>query len=343
MVNIILGIFIMHVVFLVLVCSAFRAYARRVHTATERFRDRSHGERWSLQKVPDTELLNMLPALLAVRQASAFSPSRLAVGDASHSSLQLVASRRHLWRALHLAEGASRAHSLVAMDEMSAYLAADFLDPESPEAALPEEFPFNDTIFFQRQDETPDILFYGTPRIVTHIDDDARKAIYDFYTSRMREGDDVLDLCSSWVSHLPDTIKLGRVVGVGMNAEELGRNEQLSTYEVQDLNVNPKLPYDDSSFDFVCNVVSVDYLTKPLEIFKDMYRVLRPGGKAIMSFSNRFFPSKAIRLWTTSSDSQRILLVGMYFKFSADWAEIKAYDITNTDTGDPMFVVEGTK
>ena len=111
----------------------------------------------------------------------------------------------------------------------------------------------------------------------------------------------MLDLCSSWISHLPDDLKLGRVAGLGMNEEELKRNGRLTEYVVQDLNEEPKLPYDDESFDYICNVVSVDYLNKPREIFQEMFRVLRPGGTAIMSFSNRCFPCvaapRALRPW----------------------------------------------
>ena len=160
-----------------------------------------------------------------------------------------------------------------------------------------------------------DAEFYNQPRFVTHIDDGAIQAITDYYAEVMFEGADVLDLCSSWISHLPADLKLGNVVGVGMNGEELQRNERLSSYEVQDLNVNPKLPYEDDSFDFVCNVVSVDYLIKPREIFEEMNRVLRPGGKAIMSFSNRCFPTKAIGIWTQTDDAGHLWIVGSYFKF----------------------------
>jgi len=95
------------------------------------------------------------------------------------------------------------------------------------------------------------------------------------------KGADVCDLCSSWISHLPPDLQLGRVVGLGMNEEELSRNERLTEYVVRDLNNQPTLPFDDESFDFVCNVVSVDYLNQPRAMFKEIHRVLRPGGKAI--------------------------------------------------------------
>lgn len=41
--------------------------------------------------------------------------------------------------------------------------------------------------------------------------------------------------------------------------------------------------------------MSVDYLTKPIEVFQEMHRCLKPGGVAIMSFSNRCFPTKGER------------------------------------------------
>jgi len=126
------------------------------------------------------------------------------------------------------------------------------------EAKWPTEWPFADKRFFTRSDESPDIMFYSEPRFVTHIDDGAITSIRDYYASVMKDGDDVLDLCSSWISHLPEDLKLGRVAGLGMNQEELSRNDRLTEFVVQDLNQAPKLPYDDDSFDYVCNVVSVD-------------------------------------------------------------------------------------
>jgi SAM-dependent methyltransferase len=164
-----------------------------------------------------------------------------------------------------------------------------------------------------------------SPRFVTHIDDGAIGAITEYYAATMHEGADVLDLCSSWISHLPPDLKLGRVAGIGMNDEELKRNERLTEYEVRDLNVDPKLPYEDDSFDFVCNVVSVDYLTKPLEVFSEMHRVLRPGGRAIMSFSNRCFPTKAIGIWTQTDDAGHLWIVGSYYHFAPGgaWSDVR--------------------
>ena len=218
-----------------------------------------------------------------------------------------------------------------------------------------------------RMDPSPDIQFYETPRFVTHIDDGAIRALTDFYRQELTSGADVLDLCSSWISHLPDELALGRVAGVGMNARELERNERLTEFAQRDLNVEPVLPYDDASFDFVCNVVSVDYLCRPQEIFAEMHRVLRPGGKALMSFSNRCFPSKAVKMWLYADDATRMEIVASYYNFAPQggWDNIEAYDIKKGGDGaapdaladplgflgalfgsvggDPMFVVTGTK
>ena len=159
----------------------------------------------------------------------------------------------------------------------------------------PEKWPFYPEDF-ARQDESEDEEFYGAPRLVYHIDDAAIGALTDYYKSAIKEGSDVLDICSSWVSHLPEDVKLGKTVGLGMNREELARNKQLTDYVVQNLNANPVFPFRENSFDVVTCVVSVDYLTRPLEVFSEISRVLRSGGTAIISQSNRCFPTKAINI-----------------------------------------------
>ncbi|KAJ8433953.1 hypothetical protein Cgig2_001882 [Carnegiea gigantea] len=183
----------------------------------------------------------------------------------------------------------------------------------------PEQFPFKDEDF-QRFDESSDSLFYESPRFVTHIDDYAIAALTKYYSEVFppsnTPGVSILDMCSSWVSHFPKGYKQERIVGMGLNAEELARNPVLTEYIVQDLNANPKLPFEDNSFDVITNVVSVDYLTKPIEVFKEMYRILKPGGLAIMSFSNRCFWTKAISIWTSTSDAEHVLIVGAYFHYA---------------------------
>lgn len=121
-----------------------------------------------------------------------------------------------------------------------------------------------------------------------HIDDAAVSALTEYYSKNLNDGDDVLDICSSWVSHYPKDWKGGNVVGLGMNEYELSQNPQLTSYDVKDLNRDPTFPYDENSFDKVTCVVSIDYLNKPMEIFKEIARVLRPGGECLLSMSNRW-------------------------------------------------------
>ncbi|KAL3163222.1 hypothetical protein ABBQ32_009624 [Trebouxia sp. C0010 RCD-2024] len=162
---------------------------------------------------------------------------------------------------------------------------------------FPETFPFGPEDF-QRYDETPDTSFYSQPRFVTHIDDGAIAALTAYYSKVLPPSGTkdaaILDMCSSWVSHYPKGYKLSKISGTGMSEAELQRNPVLTDYTVRDLNKDPKLPYDDNTFDVITNVVSVDYLNRPLEIFQEMHRVLKPGGLALMSFSNRCFPTKGI-------------------------------------------------
>ncbi|CAE7318269.1 bioC [Symbiodinium natans] len=144
-------------------------------------------------------------------------------------------------------------------------------------------------------------LWVLKPRFVTHIDEDAIEAIRNFYDVQFAQAPQgeysVLDICSSWISHYPEKLKAKRVAITGMVEQELAANKQATEFAVADLNKMPKLPYGDSEFDFVTNVVSVDYLIKPRDVFAEMHRVLKPGGVAIMSFSNRCFFTKAINMW----------------------------------------------
>ncbi|KAK7272765.1 hypothetical protein RJT34_29588 [Clitoria ternatea] len=211
----------------------------------------------------------------------------------------------------------------------------------------PEQFPFKDQDF-QRFDESSDSLFYEAPRFVTHIDDLAIAALTNYYSKVFppsnTPGVAILDMCSSWVSHFPSGYKQERVVGLGMNEDELKRNPVLTEYVVQDLNVNPKLQFEDNSFDIITNVVSVDYLTKPLDVFKEMSRILKPGGLAIMSFSNRCFWTKAISIWTSTGDVDHVMIVGSYFHYAGGFEPPQAVDISpNPGRSDPMYIVYSRK
>ncbi|XP_078428938.1 S-adenosyl-L-methionine-dependent methyltransferases superfamily protein [Wolffia australiana] len=211
----------------------------------------------------------------------------------------------------------------------------------------PEKFPFKDEDF-TRYDESPDTYFYSEPRFVTHIDDPAINALTKYYSKVFpptnSPGISLLDMCSSWVSHYPPGYKQDRIVGMGLNEDELKRNPVLTEYIVQDLNVNPKLPFEDNVFDVITNVVSVDYLTKPLDVFKEMNRILKPGGLAIMSFSNRCFWTKAISIWTSTGDADHSLIVGSYFHYVGGYEAPVGVDISpNPGRSDPMYVVYARK
>jgi SAM-dependent methyltransferase len=124
----------------------------------------------------------------------------------------------------------------------------------------------------------------------------------------------VLDLMASWDSHIPDHIRPSRLVGLGLNETELRRNEALTEYVIHDLNLQPRLPFPTDSFDVVLNTVSVDYLTQPFAVFREVGRVLKPGGLFLVIFSNRYFPPKVVNVWRQSSEQERVLLVEDYFK-----------------------------
>jgi len=208
---------------------------------------------------------------------------------------------------------------------------------------FPTEWPFSPEDFM-RQDESDDTIFYDQPRLVYHIDDFAVDALTKYYAENLKEGDDVLDICSSWVSHYPKDFKGGKVVGLGMNEYELSQNKQLTSYDVKDLNSDCVFPYDDKSFDKVTCVVSIDYLNQPRKVFDEIARVLRPGGECIISMSNRCFPTKAFRIWLQTNDLEHIFIVGSFFHFSGKFEPATCEDISpNPGRSDPLFIVKATK
>jgi hypothetical protein len=166
---------------------------------------------------------------------------------------------------------------------------------------------------YVRADSRPDPDFYAAPRMVQHLDATARGRVTHLYRSLLPEGADVLDLMSSWTSHLDDEAKLRRVAGLGMNAAELAANPMLDERVVQDLNAEARLPWPDGRFDAALCTVSVEYLVRPVEVFREVRRVLRPGGHFVVTFSNRWFPPKAIALWSELHEFERMGLVLDFF------------------------------
>lgn len=191
--------------------------------------------------------------------------------------------------------------------------------------------------FFSRYDETPDEAFYGFARLVTHIDDGAIAAVGALYRELDLAAGEVLDICSSWISHFPDRPR--RLTVTGMNAEELAANEAAHERVVRDLNVDPTLPFATASFDAVTCCVSVDYLVRPLEVFDEVARVLRPGGRFVTTFSNRCFPTKAIAGWLRADEAGRVALVTDYFARSEGWDTPVAEHRNRALPGDPLYAV----
>jgi SAM-dependent methyltransferase len=191
---------------------------------------------------------------------------------------------------------------------------------------------------FRRPDESPDAAFYAAPRLVTHIDAAAIAAVTALYREYLPAGGAVLDCMSSWVSHLPDEVAYGRVSGVGMNAEELAANPRLSDWRVRDLNADPRLPYDDAEFDGAGCCVSVQYLTRPGAVFREVARVLRPGAPFVVTFSNRCFPTKAVAAWQALDDEGHARLVAAYFAAAGGFGppEVRVH---RPRGGDPLWGV----
>ena len=195
--------------------------------------------------------------------------------------------------------------------------------------------------YFRREDERPDALFYSEPRLVVHIDDHAIRAIRDYLSEELPSGGVILDLMSSWRSHLPEGQVREKVVGLGLNSVEMKENPQLDDAVVHDLNSSPALPLCDSAFDAAILTVSVQYITRPEQVFAEVARVLRPGARFHVIYSNRMFPTKATAIWKALSDSDRAQLIGAYFRRSGGWGDPGARDITPRvgAYSDPVYVV----
>ena len=191
--------------------------------------------------------------------------------------------------------------------------------------------------FFERADGSADETFYSWPRLVTHIDDDAIAAVGALYEELGIAGE-VLDLMSSWVSHF--RTPPAHLTVLGMSADELRANPVAEVVVVHDLNADPQLPFTEASFDAAVCCVSVDYLTRPLEVFAQVARVLRPGGPFVCTFSNRCFPTKAIRGWLYANDEERCDIVCRYFRSVPGFGEPHRQRRTPpSHRGDPLLAV----
>ena len=197
---------------------------------------------------------------------------------------------------------------------------------------------------FVRMDESADEEFYQEPRLVTHIDDRAIAAVTQLYRETLPAGGAILDLMSSWISHLPPEMTFGKVVGLGMNEQELQANSRLHTYTVHNLNDRPALPFADGEFDAACICVSVDYLVRPVEVIRDIGRVLTPGGPLVITFSNRCFPTKAVAIWHRLTGAGQQQLVESYLAEAGNWQRVRSVIPIPEGAGrDPLYAVLGNR
>jgi SAM-dependent methyltransferase len=211
------------------------------------------------------------------------------------------------------------------------------MSSEGAEAELKPEF-------FARQDPSPDALFYVQPRLVAHIDDHAIAAVGRVYERLLPKHAAILDLMSSYLSHMPPSLEWTRLAGLGMNEVELRENAQLTDYVVHDLNADPRMPYADAEFDGAVVTVSVQYMTRPVEIFADFARVLKPGAPFVVTYSNRCFPTKAVRIWTALDARERAALIGTYFQRARAFGDVSAADASGATPDDapphdPLYAV----
>jgi SAM-dependent methyltransferase len=205
-----------------------------------------------------------------------------------------------------------------------------------------QPFPEN---YFQRSDGSDDRLFYVEPRLLVHIDDHAITAIGGFFQQHLPQNGKILDLMSSWRSHLPDGFPADKVVGLGMNEVEMRENPQLDEWVVHDLNTDPQLPFESETFDAVVVTVSIQYMTRPVEVFSDVRRILKDDGTFYVIYSNRMFPTKAVAIWHNLNDTERARLIASYFAISGGWSQSSAWDVSpkmgfHTD---PVYIVSASK
>jgi hypothetical protein len=194
---------------------------------------------------------------------------------------------------------------------------------------------------FGKHDTAPDEWFYVQPRFVTHIDDGAIAAVTGLYRELLSPGGVILDLMSSWISHLPDDIGYREVIGHGMNAQELAANPRLTRYFTQNLNTDPALPFDTASLDGVTLCVSIQYLQDPVGVLQELGRVLKPASPVAITFSNRCFPTKAVAIWQVTPDEEHQRLVTFYLE-RAGFGNIEARTLCPPGQGaDPLWAVIG--
>jgi len=209
---------------------------------------------------------------------------------------------------------------------------------------------------FSRLDETDDASFYSKERFVQHLDATALATIENLIGRLINEKRPaILDLMASWDSHIPGTIDPSKVVGLGLNERELAENERLTDRVVHDLNRNPELPFEGETFDAVICTVSIDYVTRPEALFREVARILKRDGFFLVIFSNRYFPPKVVKIWREATEEERLEFVQDFFRSSEKFEEPRVFisrGLPRPDTdkyarlgipSDPVYAVYASK
>jgi hypothetical protein len=198
---------------------------------------------------------------------------------------------------------------------------------------------------FARLDESADPLFYSEPRKVVHIDEPAIATVAQFFRDTLPPHGVILDLMSSWRSHWPGDLPKQRLAGLGLNAEEMANNPDLDDYVVHDLNADPNLPFESDTFDAVVVTVSIQYMTRPVDVFREVNRILKPGGLFAVIYSNRMFPTKAVAIWRMLNDREHADLIAAYFRHAGNFVDLQAQSCTPPAVAytDPIYVVMARK
>jgi len=192
---------------------------------------------------------------------------------------------------------------------------------------------------FQKADDNPDTIFYSEPRLVVHLDEPSLNAITQLYRELLPDGGAILDLMSSWKSHLPDEIKYSKVCGLGLNAEEMRANDRLDEFVVHDVNALPRLPLPDESYDAAVMAVSAQYLTRPAELFAEVGRALKSQGAFIVTYSHRNFPTKAVYIWQSLDLARRRPLIEAYFQEAGCFDDTTFADRSPDESHDPVHAI----
>ena len=208
--------------------------------------------------------------------------------------------------------------------------------------ALPENLGFRDN--FHRVDEARDTLFYKVPRLVIHVDQNVSNALTDYFKNNLPQNSKILDLMSSFSSHLPSYLDYSLVCGLGLNEVEMKKNPRLTTCLIHDINTSPTLPFAENVFDNCLVSFSIQYSIKPISLIADIGRILKPGGSCHIAFSNRMFPSKAVAIWRVASDQERLELISHYFEQSDVFNTPRTEQLVKQGKGyDPLYVVKAVR